>query len=87
MTTTITITLPEPLGEFVAEQMAEGGYATAEEYIQQLLQEYQKKRVREKIDSLLLAGLKSGEATKMTKEDWDELRRRIRERRAKKNAS
>jgi antitoxin ParD1/3/4 len=76
---TLNISLPEPLREFVDSQVAEGGYRTASDYIRELVQEAQKRKAREKVEALLLEGLQS-EASAMTKEDWEELKLRVGER-------
>ena len=41
-------------------------------------------KAKEKVETLLLEGLQS-EASEMTREDWDELKRRVRERQGKRN--
>lgn len=84
--TTITITLSEPLDEFVADQVSEGHHVTAEEFVEHLILAELLRKNRDNIDALLLEGIQSP-AKEMTSEDWDELKRRVRERAAKKDAS
>jgi antitoxin ParD1/3/4 len=84
--TTVTVTLPESLSEFVARQVSEGGHASPEEFIRHLILEDQKRRARERVDALLLEGLQSP-AREMTEGDWQELRRRVAEREARKNGT
>jgi antitoxin ParD1/3/4 len=78
--TTVTVTLPESLSEFVARQVSEGGHASPEEFIRHLILEDQKRRVRERVDALLLEGINSGEPIPATPEYWEEKRRRLHER-------
>ena len=80
MTTTITITLPETLGEFIASEVSEGRYATAEEFIQQALLEVQRRKTHAKIEGLLHEGLNSGPPIPVTPAYWEERERRLIER-------
>ncbi|OAI53577.1 addiction module antitoxin [Planctomycetaceae bacterium SCGC AG-212-F19] len=70
----LTISLPTPLKEFIDAQVAAGDSPNASEFIVALLREEQKRKVREKIEALLLEGLAS-ESSEMTREEWDELKR------------
>jgi antitoxin ParD1/3/4 len=83
--TTLNISLPKAMREFIDQQIAQGGYGTASEYIRELLREAQKRKAKEKIEAMLLEGLQS-EASEMTRDDWNELKRRARERHAKRKA-
>lgn len=80
----LTITLPTPLKEFIDAQVAAGVSPTPSDFIASLLREEQKRKARERIDALLLEGLNSP-SSEMTQEDWDRLRREVRERAAKAN--
>ena len=83
--TTLNISLPKAMREFIDEQIAEGGYGTASEYIRELVRVAQKQKARETVEALLLEGLQS-ESREMTRDDWKELRRRVQERHAKRKA-
>jgi antitoxin ParD1/3/4 len=74
-TTSLTISLPEPLKAFVDRQVASGTFPDADAYIQALLREAQKRLARERVEALLQEGLDSGPATEMTAQDWDDIRR------------
>jgi antitoxin ParD1/3/4 len=77
---TMIISLPETLKQFVEEQVKSGGYGTASEYVRTLIREAQLRAARQELDTKLLEGLDSGPAARMTREDWDELKRRVWER-------
>jgi hypothetical protein len=47
-----------------------------------LIREAQKRRAKQELEAKLREALESGPATPMTREDWDELRRRVWEREA-----
>jgi antitoxin ParD1/3/4 len=74
---TLNISLPEPMRVYVKRQMKSGGFSTASEYVRALIREDQRQRAQEHLESMLLEGLGSGEAKKMTQEDWKELRREV----------
>jgi len=71
---TMNIALPEGMKAFVLEQVAAGGYSTASEYVRELIRADQKRKVQERVDALLLAGLDSGEMIPVTPESWQALR-------------
>lgn len=70
--TTLNISLPDSMRVFIDEQIAQGGYSTASEYIRDLIRQAQKQAAKEKLDNMLLEGLASGEAVKVTDEWWQE---------------
>jgi len=84
--TTMNISLPEPMRAYVEQQVAQGGYSTASEYIRQLVREDQKRAAKERLESLLMEGIESGPAVEMTAADWDDLRRRVWQRHAESAA-
>lgn len=78
--TTLNISLPDTVGEFVQERVTGGGYDTASDYLRDLIHEDQRRKAQEKLDSLLREGLESGPSTPMTAQDWDEIRQEVRRR-------
>jgi antitoxin ParD1/3/4 len=46
----------------------------------------QKQRANEKLQTLLLEGLNSGNATQMTAQDWEDIRQAVREKTNQKNS-
>lgn len=60
MRSTMHISLPEPLKEWVEEQVSERGFGTASEYVRQLLREEQIRQARETVDQKLLAAIERG---------------------------
>ena len=86
--TTVTISLPESLKEFVDVQVATKGYGNVSEYFRSLLREAQQKEADARLEALLLEGLASGDPIPVTKQFWTELRaeavRRVQARKAGK---
>ncbi len=87
--TTMNVSLPEKLKEYVDGRVETGGYGTASEYVRDLIRqdlENQRKERNERLDALLLEGLKSMEEEgtfEITDEYWDEMRTRIKSKRNK----
>jgi len=77
---TMNIALPESMKHFVQEQVTEGGYSSVSEYVRDLIRHAQKRKMEERIDTLLLEGLDSGEPIPITQEYWDEKKRKLAER-------
>ncbi|WP_036798631.1 type II toxin-antitoxin system ParD family antitoxin [Pleurocapsa sp. PCC 7319] len=55
--TSLNISLPDSMRTFIDEQIAQGGYSTASEYIRTLIRQAQKQAAQEKLDYLLIEGL------------------------------
>lgn len=79
---TINISLSENLREFVESQVRSGGYSSVSEFMRVLVRREQRERDREKLELRILEGLSSGEPAEVTPEMWEQLRRRLRDRRA-----
>lgn len=75
MRTSLHISLPTTLKQWVTEQVEAGGYGTESEYIRELLRNEQKRKLRAQIDANLLEALESGQAEPLTAKDWDDIRR------------
>lgn len=78
--TSINISLPESMKNYIEEQIAQGSYSTTSEYFRELIQNDQKRKAQEHLETLLLQGLESGEATPMEEKDWQTIRQSVRER-------
>ncbi len=63
-----------PLKDFVEHKVAEGRYNGASEYVRELNREDEKRKARERLDTLLLEGL-AGEESPLTREDLDDIRK------------
>lgn len=71
--TTLTISLPESMKEYVESQVQSGGYGNVSEYFRSLVREAQQKAIDRRLEQLLLAGLES-EALPVTPQFWNDLR-------------
>lgn len=74
--TTINISLPDEMKEFIETQVSHEGYTSASEYLCTLIREAQKRQARQELEAKLLEGLHSS-ASEMTDTDWSALREGI----------
>ncbi len=82
--TTVTISLPESLKEFIEREVQTKGYGNVSEYVRSLLREAQEKASDSKLEALLLAGLESGDDIPLSQKFWRELKAEARQRLVKK---
>ena len=75
--TTLNISLPEPMRDYVDQQVAQGGYSTASEYIRQLVREDQKRAAKERLEALLMEGIESGPSIEITDQYWAEKKAKL----------
>jgi antitoxin ParD1/3/4 len=71
---TMNISLPDQLKKFVDDQVNSGQYSSVSEYVRELIRGDEKRRAQEKLEALLIEGIRSGEPTEMTRQDWAEIR-------------
>ena len=69
----MNISLPDPLKQFVDEQIAQGRYSSASEYVRELIRADEKRKAEDQLEAKLLEGLNSAE-TALTAADWKDLR-------------
>ncbi len=74
----INISLPDSMDTYIKEQVKIHGYNTVSEYLQNLINQDQKRQANEKLEQLLLKSLDSGEATEMTNQNWLDIRQSVR---------
>ena len=77
--TTMNVSLPDALKSFVDERVSGGGYGTSSEYIRDLIRRDQE---RERLRGLLLDGAASVPSAPADAGYFDQLRERVRQRRA-----
>jgi antitoxin ParD1/3/4 len=76
--TSMNVSLPAALRDFVRQRVERGGFANASEYMRDLIRREVESSKRSSLEELLREGLESGPATPMTDADWDDLRRSAR---------
>ncbi len=81
--TSLNISMPQTMKDFVEDQVESAGFATPSEYIGALIRDDQKRRAEETLEARLLEGLDSGEPIEITPEYWERKRTQLLERHAK----
>ena len=71
--TSMNVSLPEELKEYV-EAQTKNGYSTPSEYVRELIRGDRKRRAKERLDSLLLEGINSGESIPVNAKFWRDLK-------------
>ena len=73
--TTVTISLPETLKDFIDDQLATKGYGNVSEYFRTLLREAQQREEDARLEALLLEGLAiGGDEIPLTRAFWKDLK-------------
>ena len=80
---TMNISLPEPLKQFVDEEVREGGFSGTSDYVRHLIRQRQRAKAAEFLRQLIAEGLASGPATPQEPDMFDKMRLRARERASK----
>ncbi len=72
--TTLNVSLPDSLRQFVEAQVEQGGYSTASEYIRYLIRGAREAAESARIERLMLEGIQSGPAVPLEAAEWKALR-------------
>jgi antitoxin ParD1/3/4 len=72
--TTLTISLPDSLKEFIEHEVQTKGYGNVSEYVRGLLRDAQAKEADARLESLLIEGLTKGEDIPLSPDFWSELK-------------
>ena len=71
--TSMNVSLPEELKEF-AEAQTKNGYSAPSEYVRKLIRADQRRRAKDKLDAMLVEGLRSGDSIPVDAKFWNELK-------------
>lgn len=83
--TTVTISLPDSLREFIDREVESKGYGNVSEYFRGLLRDAQKKEADARLEALLLEGLSSDKDSLHNREFWREIKAEAAQIAARKN--
>jgi antitoxin ParD1/3/4 len=78
--TSVNISLPTTQRQYVERKVSRGGYSTVSEYFRELVRQDEQREAEAHLDSLLLQAMESGEPTPMTRKDWDDIRKEVKQR-------
>ena len=73
---TLNISLPDTMKSQIENVVATEGYGNTSEFFRDLVRNYLKERQERKLETLILEGLNSGEATPLTKNDFERIKER-----------
>ena len=73
-TTSMNVSLPDGLKDYVKERVAEGTYSTPSDFVRDLIRADMQRRGRQKLEQMLLEGIASGEGEEVTPEYQASLR-------------
>ena len=71
---TISINLPDALGDFVYQQSAESGI---DGYFERILRDQQREQARDRLEAELIKGIESGFGEPITPEYWEKKREKL----------
>jgi antitoxin ParD1/3/4 len=80
---TMNVSLPDPLKQFVDDEVREGGFASTSDYMRDLIRQRQRAKAEELLRRLIAEGMASGPAEPLEPDFFDKLRERARAREAK----
>ncbi len=72
--TTVTVSMPESLKEFLDHEVETKGYGNVSEYVRGLLREAQARDADTRLEALLLEGLAGGRDIAVNEDFWKELK-------------
>ena len=81
---TMNISLPDPMKQFVEDQVTAGAYSSASEYVRELVRADQKRHGKEQLEHVLLSAINSGDPIEVTPEMINEVRQRLQARAAQR---
>ena len=74
---TMNISIPADMRDWIQEVVSAGGYQTASEYFRELVRRDQKERAKVDLEQLLLDGLESGKGVEISPEFWEDKRKEL----------
>ena len=80
---TMNVSLPDPLKQFVDDEVREGGFASTSDYMRDLIRQRQRAKAEELLRRLIAEGMASGPTELVTAETWEQMRKDLRERLAR----
>jgi antitoxin ParD1/3/4 len=85
--TSLNISLPKALKEYIEAQIAGGMYSTPSEYVRELIREERKRHALENLEAALAEGMNSGAVGEIGAKAWARKRRELRERHTSKKVA
>ena len=77
MTTSMNISLPDSLKDYVRQRVVQRHYSNPSDYIRALIREDKKHAAEEELEQLLLTGIGSGDPAPLDDTFWEKKRARL----------
>lgn len=74
----VNLSLPPELKKWIDQQVKDGGYANAAEYLRDMLRRTRERQARRQVDAMLIEAVGSGVNTVMDDADWASIRKAAR---------
>jgi antitoxin ParD1/3/4 len=84
---TMNISLPDPMKQYVEEQVSAGAYSSASEYVRELVRADQKRHAKEQLEQILLSSINSGDPIDVTPKMIEDVKQKLRARAAQRKAA
>ena len=78
--TTMNVSLPETLKDYVQQRVAQGAFSNPSDYIRTLIREDRERQAEARLEALLLEGLSSGEPAPLDSAEWANIRQEVKAR-------
>ncbi|HMB69082.1 MAG TPA: type II toxin-antitoxin system ParD family antitoxin [bacterium] len=75
--TSINISVPQQMRDWVEAQVAAGRYGNVSEYLRDLIRKDQSEAAQRRLEQFLLEGLESGDAATISPEFWEAKRKSL----------
>jgi len=75
--TSLNISLPKALKQYIEAEVAGGSYSTPSEYVRDLVREHRRRRALERLETELLEGLSSGPPIEANQKYWMKKRKAL----------
>jgi len=79
---TMNISLPDPLKQFIDQEVREGRFSSTSDYMRDLVRQRQRAKAESTLKQLIAEGLASGSAGQVSGGTFDRMRQELRERHA-----
>jgi antitoxin ParD1/3/4 len=70
----MNVSLPRDLKRWLDQQVKDGDYGTASEYMRDMLRRARERQLRRRVDGMLLEAVEAGANTIMDDADWSSIR-------------
>ena len=87
MPSSVTISLPDDMKDFIEERTKAGSFSSTGEFIRELVRADQRQAERERLEKMLQEGLDSGEPIRADDAYWQALRKGVEERASARHLS